>query len=117
MTQENSQTKAIDAEKVSRVAGLMLHEGVYQDLSEVFRALGDRSRVQILDALSREELCVYDISAIVGMNPSAVSHHLRTLRNLRLVRSRRAGKHVYYTLRDKHVTVLLKQALDHVQHR
>lgn len=117
MSQENCQTKAIDAERVVRVAGLMLGEGVYQDLSEVFRALGDRSRVQILDALSREELCVCDISAIVAMSPSAVSHHLRTLRNLRLVRSRKAGKKVYYTLRDMHVTVLLAQALDHVQHR
>jgi ArsR family transcriptional regulator len=117
MIQEDCQAKAIDKERVTRVAGLMLRGGVYQDLSEVFRALGDRSRVQILDAVSREELCVCDISAILGMSPSAVSHHLRTLRNLRLVRSRRAGKKVYYALRDTHVTVLLAQALDHVQHR
>jgi DNA-binding transcriptional ArsR family regulator len=117
MVFDSCQSKSIDAEKVTKVAAMMLREGVYQDLSDVFRALGDRSRVQILDALSREELCVCDISAVLGMNPSAVSHHLRTLRNLRLVRSRRAGKKVYYTLRDMHVTVLLSQALDHVRHR
>jgi DNA-binding transcriptional ArsR family regulator len=117
MNEGTCQTRAIDAEKVARIAGQMKGEGVYQDLSEVFRALGDGSRVQILDAISREELCVCDISAILGMSSSAVSHHLRTLRNLRLVRSRRDGKKVYYSLRDSHVTVLLNQALDHVQHR
>ena len=117
MNEDTCQTSAIDAEKVARVAGQMKGQGVYQDLSEVFRALGDGSRVQILDAISREELCVCDISAILGMSSSAVSHHLRTLRNLQLVRSRREGKKVYYSLRDSHVTVLLNQALDHVQHR
>jgi DNA-binding transcriptional ArsR family regulator len=66
---------------------------------------------KILDALSCEELCVCDISAILGMSPSAVSHHLRTLRNLQLVRHRRAGKKIYYTLRDSHVSVLLAQGL------
>jgi DNA-binding transcriptional ArsR family regulator len=116
MDQDACRTKAIDADKVSRVGGRMLGEGVYQDLSEVFRALGDGNRIRILDAVSREELCVCDISAILGMSPSAVSHHLRTLRNLKLVRSRRSGKKVYYTLRDEHVRVLLGQALDHVRH-
>lgn len=94
----------------------MRDEGAYQDMSDIFRVLGDRTRVQILDAISKEELCVCDISAVLKMNSSAVSHHLRTLRNLKLVRHRRKGKKVYYALSDSHVTLLLAQALDHVRH-
>jgi DNA-binding transcriptional ArsR family regulator len=117
MGKENCETKGADLERVSRVAGGMARTATYQEASDIFRALGDVSRVRILDAISREELCVCDISALIGMNPSAVSHHLRTLRNLRLVRHRRAGKKVYYSLRDSHVSVLLSQALTHVRHR
>ena len=95
----------------------MLAEATYRDVSEIFRVLGDGTRVRILDAVSREELCVCDISALLGMTPSAVSHHLRTLRNLRLVKHRREGKKVYYSLKDSHVTLLLSQALDHVRHQ
>ena len=109
--------KGVDPEKISRASAGMARLGTYQEASDIFRALGDVTRVRIMDALSREELCVCDISALIGMNSSAVSHHLRTLRNLRLVRHRRAGKKVYYSLRDSHVAVLLSQALTHVRHR
>ena len=117
MAKETCLNKGADMERVSRVAGAMGRLETYQDASGIFRVLGDVTRVRILDAISREELCVCDISALLGMNSSAVSHHLRTLRNLRLVRHRRAGKKVYYALRDSHVTLLLSQALNHVQHR
>lgn len=110
------ETKGVDREIVSRVAAGMSSLGTYQEASEIFKALGEVTRVRILDVISREELCVRDISALLGMNSSAVSHHLRTLRNLRLVRHRRAGKKVYYGLRDGHVALLLSQALDHVRH-
>lgn len=117
MVKEICESKGADLEKVSRAAAGMARLGTYQEASEIFRALGDVTRVRILDAVSREELCVCDISELTEMTPSAVSHHLRTLRNLRLVRSRRAGKKVYYSLRDSHVAVLLSQALTHVRHR
>jgi ArsR family transcriptional regulator len=84
-------------------------------LADTFRVLGDPTRVRILDALSTGELCVNDIAAIVGISESAVSHQLRLLRGMRLVRPRRAGRLVYYTLDDHHIVELLKQALTHVQ--
>jgi len=84
-------------------------------LADTFRVLGDPTRVRILDALSGGELCVCDIAALVGMSESAVSHQLRLLRGMRLVRARRAGRLMYYTLDDHHIIELLKLALTHVQ--
>jgi ArsR family transcriptional regulator len=83
-------------------------------LAETFRALGDPTRVRILDSLSKAELCVCDIAALLGLSESAVSHQLRLLRSLRLVRSRRAGRLVFYALDDDHITRLLAQGLEHV---
>jgi DNA-binding transcriptional ArsR family regulator len=117
MDRDSCDTGGADLDRVSRAEAGMARLGTYEEASDIFRALGDVTRVRILDAISREELCVCDISALIGMNSSAVSHHLRTLRNLRLVRNRREGKKVYYSLRDSHVAVLLSQALTHVRHR
>ena len=85
------------------------------DLAETFRALGDPTRVRILDALSHGELCVCDLAALVGLSQSAVSHQLRFLRNLRLVRPRRDGRMVFYALDDRHIITLFRQGLRHVQ--
>ncbi len=117
MAQDSCETRGADMRRVTRVVSQMHRPGTYGDVSEIFRVLGDSTRVRILDAVSREELCVCDISAVLRMSPSAVSHHLRTLRNLKLVRHRRDGKKVYYALGDGHVTTLLSQALDHVRHK
>jgi ArsR family transcriptional regulator, lead/cadmium/zinc/bismuth-responsive transcriptional repressor len=84
-------------------------------LAETFRVLGDPTRVRILDALSAGELCVCDISSVIGISESAVSHQLRLLRGMRLVRPRRAGRLVYYAVDDQHILELLAQALTHVQ--
>jgi DNA-binding transcriptional ArsR family regulator len=84
-------------------------------LADTFRALGDPTRVRILDALSRAELCVCDIAALLSLTESAVSHQLRLLRGLRLVRSRRAGRMVFYALDDDHITRLFAQGLEHVE--
>ena len=86
-------------------------------LAETFKVLGDVTRVRILDALSRAELCVSDIAAIVGLSESAVSHQLRVLRGSRLVRSRRDGRLVYYALDDHHIVRLFEQGLEHVEER
>jgi len=85
------------------------------DLAETFRVLGDPTRVRILDALSHGELCVCDLAALVSMSESAVSHQLRLLRNLRLVRPRREGRMVFYALDDRHIITLFRQGLRHVQ--
>jgi len=86
-------------------------------LAETFKALGDVTRVRILDALSRTELCVGDLAALLGSSESAVSHQLRLLRSMRLVRARRDGRLVYYSLDDNHIVGLFAQGLEHVQEK
>jgi ArsR family transcriptional regulator len=93
----------------------LMPDGAVTALAETFRMLGDPTRVRILDAIAREERCVCDIAAIVGLSESAVSHQLRLLRGLRLVRPRRAGRHVFYALDDQHIVSLFQQGLRHVQ--
>jgi len=86
-------------------------------LAGLFAALGDPTRLRIVAALASHELCVCDLAAAVGHTVSAVSHHLRQLRTLGLVQSRRDGRLVYYALDDDHVAILYGQGLDHVGHR
>jgi ArsR family transcriptional regulator len=86
-------------------------------LSETFKALSDPTRVRIIAPLAHTELCVYDLTAVVGLTQSAVSHQLRLLRTLRLVKSRRDGRHIYYQLDDAHIHDLFQRGLDHVAHR
>jgi DNA-binding transcriptional ArsR family regulator len=87
---------------------------VVQALAETFRFLGDPTRVRIVDALSETELCVHEISERIGLSESAVSHQLRLMRTMRIVRGRREGRCVYYTLDDQHVLSLFQQGLRHV---
>ncbi len=86
-------------------------------LAETFKALGEVTRVRMLDALSRTELCVGDLATLLGSSESAVSHQLRLLRSLRLVRARRDGRLVYYSLDDDHIVGLFAQGLEHVQEK
>jgi DNA-binding transcriptional ArsR family regulator len=85
------------------------------DLTETFRVLGDPTRVRILDALARTELCVGELARRLDVSESAVSHQLRLLRSRRIVRSRRAGRMMFYALDDRHVLALFRQGLRHVQ--
>ena len=98
----------------ARRAALMSDRAVYA-VADTFRVLGDPTRVRILDALSGGDLCVCDIAALAGISESAVSHQLRLLRGMRLVRPRRAGRLVYYSLDDQHIIGLLQQAVTHVE--
>ena len=86
-------------------------------LAETFKVLGDTTRVRILDALSRTELCVCDLARHIGLSESAVSHQLRLLRGTRLVRARRDGRQMFYTLDDQHIVGLFEQGLEHVEER
>ncbi len=83
-------------------------------LADTFRMLGDPTRVRILDVLAGGELCVCDIANLVAASESAVSHQLRLLRGMRLVRPRRAGRQVYYALDDQHIISLFRQGVRHV---
>jgi len=84
-------------------------------LSEIFKVLGDETRTRILYLLSLKELCVCDIAEIMEMSLPAVSHHLRLLKALRLVKYRRDGKQVYYSLDDHHIVALIRMAQEHFQ--
>jgi ArsR family transcriptional regulator, lead/cadmium/zinc/bismuth-responsive transcriptional repressor len=87
-----------------------------QAMAALFGALADPTRVRLVAALERAELCVGDLAATVGLSKSATSHQLRLLRTLGLVRTRREGRTIYYALDDEHVRTLYRQALDHVGH-
>ncbi len=93
----------------------MISDDTSYKLAGVFKVLGDPSRVKIIYALLQSELCVGDISSTVGISQSAVSHQLRGLRDLRLVKSRRDGQLIHYSLDDLHVINLLSECLEHIQ--
>jgi DNA-binding transcriptional ArsR family regulator len=95
----------------------MLSEEDAQQLAEIFKILGDTTRVKILHALSKRELCVCDIAVVVGMGQSAISHQLRLLRSLRLVKYRKVGKMAWYSIDDEHVSLLLSQGINHIEHK
>lgn len=111
------ETHCIHMEKVEKVKENALSPEEVSGLSETFKALGDQTRIKILHALSQHELCVCDIAEVVDISQSLVSHQLRVLRNLRLVRFRKEGKNVYYSLDDDHIINLFSQGLAHIRHR
>ncbi len=90
-------------------------EAVLYDLAETFRVLGDLTRVRILMTLVGEELCVRDIASGLELTDSAVSHQLRILRNSRLVKFRKDGKNVLYSISDEHVATIFREGLEHVE--
>ena len=85
------------------------------DLSELFKIFGDSTRIKILSLLLESEMCVNDISALLSMNQSAISHQLRILKQSRLVKSRREGKIVFYSLSDGHVRTIIDNGMEHVE--
>ena len=105
----------IDLTRVRKIRAALVQPDAVQGLADTFSALGDPTRVRILDALSHGELCVCDLAAVLRLSQSAVSHQLRLLRGMRLVRPRRAGRLVYYSLDDQHIIGLLHQAVTHVE--
>jgi ArsR family transcriptional regulator, lead/cadmium/zinc/bismuth-responsive transcriptional repressor len=114
MAQERCDISHLNPERVGAARAALLPAEEAADLAETFKVLGDVTRVRILDALSHQELCVCDIAALVGLSESAVSHQLRLLRGMRLVRPRRSGRMVFYALDDQHIISLFQQASRHV---
>lgn len=86
-----------------------------QDLADFFKVFGDVTRLKILNVLLCSEMCVYDIAAVLGMSQSAISHQLRVLKQMDLVKNRREGKTIFYALADDHITTILNQGLDHIE--
>jgi ArsR family transcriptional regulator, lead/cadmium/zinc/bismuth-responsive transcriptional repressor len=94
----------------------MIDEQSAVDLAELFKALGDPTRVKLIGALQLQELCVHDLCVLLDMGQSAVSHQLRYLRNLRIVKRRKVGKTVFYSLDDSHIEQIFLLTLQHLKH-
>ena len=101
---------------VNRVRKVMLSQEKAEKLARLFSAMGDPNRIKILYALSQREFCVCDLQRLLDMSQSAVSHQLRLLRNLRLVKFRRQGRMVFYSLDDDHICRLFAEGLSHIEH-
>ncbi len=98
-----------------RVLTDMPDEERLYDLAELFKVFGDTTRIRILYVLFEAEMCVCDIAEVLNMTQSAISHQLRVLKQARLVRSRRVGKQIYYSLADDHVRTIIGQGMDHIE--
>ena len=98
------------------IAAHLLDSSTALDVAELFKALGDPTRIRIISLLAHTEMCVGDLCMVLDMSQPAVSYQLRILRTLRIVRARKEGKHVFYTLDDDHVHQLYHQGVDHVRH-
>ncbi|MSO34959.1 MAG: transcriptional regulator [Acidobacteria bacterium] len=105
----------IDLARVRTIRAALTAPESVRALADTFSVLGDPTRVRILDALSHGELCVCDLAAVLKLSQSAVSHQLRLLRGMRLVRPRRDGRVVFYTLDDQHIMAIFRQTLQHVE--
>jgi ArsR family transcriptional regulator len=106
----------IHPEHVRLAQAGLIEAGMAGILAETFEALADPNRVRLISALLEQELCVCDLAAVLGMSQSAVSHQLRYLRALRLVKARKEGRVVYYNLDDDHIRDLFQRGLEHVRH-
>ena len=104
----------VHEDTVDQVLGQMPHDEQLYDLAELFKVFGDSTRIKILYALFEAELCVCDIAQLLGMSQSAISHQLQVLKKSKLVKYRRKGKTVFYSLADSHVRTILGQGMEHV---
>jgi ArsR family transcriptional regulator, lead/cadmium/zinc/bismuth-responsive transcriptional repressor len=113
---ETCEARCIHTDDVAHARSYLHEDTTYIELAELFGALADGTRATIVHILQHQELCTCDIAAVVGVTESGVSQHLRVLRSLRLVKSRRAGKFVYYSLDDAHISLLVQIGLVHLGH-
>ncbi len=111
---ENTPYLCITPERAMQIAEDVPEASFIDDLAAWFRIFGDATRIRIMYALSAEELCVGDLTALLGLTQTAISHQLRILRTSKLVKSRKAGKIVYYSLADDHVRTILDQGTAHL---
>lgn len=115
-TTDTCESLIVNEEMVNQIKRNQIDSQSLGHLADLFKALSDPTRLKIIHALHHSELCVCDISAVLEMSQSAVSHQLRYLRNLRLVKRRKEGKMMFYSLEDDHIHNLFTQGLEHTQH-
>ena len=106
--------RSMHEDTVRRALALMPAEDQLYDLAELFKVFGDSTRIKILYALFEAEMCVCDIAQLLNMTSTAVSHQLRILKGNKLVKSRRDGKNIFYSLADDHVTSIIGQGMEHI---
>ncbi|MGG1651035.1 ArsR/SmtB family transcription factor [Paenibacillus sp. NRS-1783] len=119
-----SETEALDCEsachgsdkEIEHIKSSLVEDSIAYKMSELFKALGDPTRIKLIYALAQKELCVHDLTQVLNMGQSAVSHQLRYLRNLRIVKRRKEGKTVFYSLDDNHVEQIFLQTHQHISH-
>lgn len=114
MQEERSEFLCVHEDTVKKVLTEMPPEEALYDLAELFKVFGDSTRIKILYALFEAELCVGDIAQLLGLTQTAVSHQLRVLRVNKLVKGRKDGKIVFYSLADEHVRTIIDQGMEHV---
>ncbi len=105
----------LDQKIIDKVEEKMPPEEELQELADFFKVFGDVTRLKILNALLCAEMCVYDIANLLGSSQSAISHQLRVLKQMGLVKNRREGKTIFYALADAHIVTILSQGLDHIE--
>lgn len=108
--------KCINEKKVIETAKTIPQKETIEQMVDIFKALGDPSRLKIVLALLNQEHCVCDIAVICNQTDSAISHQLRILRTMKILKNRREGKIIYYSIDDDHVISLINMSLDHVRH-
>jgi DNA-binding transcriptional ArsR family regulator len=113
--EDGCQIRVVHLERVEQARQVSISERELERLSLTYRVLGDLNRLKIVMTLSNVEMCVCDLAAYTRMSESAVSHQLRRLKDLSLVKKRREGQIIYYSLDDEHVAKLLKVGLEHVR--
>ena len=113
--EEKTPYMTINEETAEEIENKMPEESELYDLADLFKVFGDSTRIKILYVLFENEMCVYDIASILNMTQSAISHQLRILKQNRLVKFRKEGKTVLYTLADEHVFTILSQGIEHVE--
>lgn len=116
LDEDRCQEFSVNIDNVNMVKALMVSDEETFRLAEVFKVLGDPTRIKIIYALSKCDMCVCDIAVTLGMTQSAISHQLRLLRGLRLVKYWKKGKSVFYSLDDDHILQLFNQGMEHVKH-
>lgn len=114
METKRSDCEAINIDLVKDIKPQMPNTILLYELSDFFKVMGDGTRIQLLWALDKSEMCVGDLAVLLNMTKSAVSHQLKTLRTAKLVRAEKKGKNVYYSLNDNHVQLIFEKALEHI---
>ena len=115
MSETHNEYLYVSEEIEAKVSETMPPEEEMQDLADFFKVFGDPTRLKILYVLLCSEMCVLDIAQMLGMTQSAISHQLRVLKQMDLVKNRREGKTIFYSLADSHIVTILSQGLDHIE--